>query len=1023
MLLFGNHLIGQNTAFYTDAEKSYSEGIEFLSEGLFGLAQKKFQESAALVSTLEEYHPKLIGIKSELLAAHCAVLLDKPDAKGKLEDYIKQHRPDPFVNMALLEIGDYYFKKKEYREAIRYYDFLALDELDELRASEAGFKSGYSSFVQKDFNKAIERLEPVSDYKNEYYYPVNYYLGLSHYYLESYEEAAVYLERVNISKTYKPYIPHLLTQINFNLGNYDEVIFRGERALQLDDVKNRTEIHGLLGRVYYERKAYDQALPHLEYFVNEAKDPSAEDRYQLAYIYYANDQFAKAEEVFKTLSNEEGQLGQNANFYLGVSLFQQGEKEQARNAFAIAKRIDHDPEISLEAQFLYGVMSADMGYDREAVNALVDIPTTASYYRDAQSTLAWVFNRTEDLDQAIAILESRQLVTPELKQAYQRVTYLKGLQYYQADELEKAGALWNQSLNYPIDPTIQTQTLFWLGELAHATGDFRASIDYYNRYFTAYEESMVLPSTQRSYVGRYNQGYNYLRLQDYGLASGQFQEAVSAIKENYATSVDPYIRQQLLSDATIRAADCLFKRNLYDRALIFYNEAINKKHTGFDYALYQSAMIYGLKNDKWEKLLRLEKVFELEPESAYRDDALYEAANTYIELNQATEAIKPFETIVEDYGANSEFTIQSLFKLGLVAYNAGDTRRALEYYKNIFNYQADAGERRDALAAIEEIYLTDLNDPEGYLSYLEGSGNANLSELQRDSINFKSAHIAYLDGNYDKAIEGFDGYLAKFPQGIHSTEALYKRGESKGVKENFREAYEDYRAVVDRGPSEFYGSAVEKAAKIAYNVIEDFDVSASLYEKWLEVEKKPESRLEGNIGLMRSAMNIRDYDLTKSAAVGVIENALATEQDRLLARFYLGKCAYVEKGFETAIPALNESSANEGAIEAAEARFMIADIYYTQQEYTLASDMARNAVQKNSAHPYWVAKSLILLADISVAQGDILQARAALEAIIENFKADDEIVKMAESRLAQIKAMEKKDTSGLLEMDEQEPDE
>lgn len=58
--------------------------------------------------------------------------------------------------------------------------------------------------------------------------------------------------------------------------------------------------------------------------------------------------------------------------------------------------------------------------------------------------------------------------------------------------------------------------------------------------------------------------------------------------------------------------------------------------------------------------------------------------------------------------------------------------------------------------------------------------------------------------------------------------------------------------------------------------------------------------------------------------------------------------------------------------------------------------MITDASAKNSAYPYWVAKGLILLSDISMQKNDIFNAKAALEAVQENFREDKEILKEVE---------------------------
>ena len=74
-----------------------------------------------------------------------------------------------------------------------------------------------------------------------------------------------------------------------------------------------------------------------------------------------------------------------------------------------------------------------------------------------------------------------------------------------------------------------------------------------------------------------------------------------------------------------------------------------------------------------------------------------------------------------------------------------------------------------------------------------------------------------------------------------------------------------------------------------------------------------------------------------------------------------------------------------------------------------AEQLAQESMEANGEYPYWVAKSLILTADILTEKGDYFNAKAALEAVIENFQDDQEILDEANNKLAAVK---KKDKSG-----------
>ena len=88
----------------------------------------------------------------------------------------------------------------------------------------------------------------------------------------------------------------------------------------------------------------------------------------------------------------------------------------------------------------------------------------------------------------------------------------------------------------------------------------------------------------------------------------------------------------------------------------------------------------------------------------------------------------------------------------------------------------------------------------------------------------------------------------------------------------------------------------------------------------------------------------------------------------------------------------------EGEI-AAEARYLIAEIFFLQGEANIALDMCMKAHKESAGQEYWIAKSIILLSDILSQQGELLNSKAALEAVVESYTESPELVNVAKSRL------------------------
>ena len=136
------------------------------------------------------------------------------------------------------------------------------------------------------------------------------------------------------------------------------------------------------------------------------------------------------------------------------------------------------------------------------------------------------------------------------------------------------------------------------------------------------------------------------------------------------------------------------------------------------------------------------------------------------------------------------------------------------------------------------------------------------------------------------------------------------------------------------------------------------------------------------------------------------EHSRATDDIRAMGHYYSGMLASDAGNYDQAIASFNSVIRINSAEPAAESRYHIASIYERKGETNLAEKLAEEAARANVGYPQWVAKSLLLLSDIQFKKGDLLNARAIIEAIIENFQGDDAIINEATQKLSRIKKEE-----------------
>ena len=993
----------QQTTAFTEANRAFKQGIDLFDKGVYGAAQNSFQQALDLLNPLNEAEFDNLKNQAQLYLARCAVRQNLPDGEKIMLDFIRSIAPDPASNEALVELANYYFNAKEYDKAIQYYDQTPINSLSQEVKAEVLFKQGYAYFTKQQFGKAKNSFSLVKNIQGEYYYPTHYYLGLVHFFDGSYSDALQSFQIVDRStiKKYKAVLPYYIAQIYFVEARYDELLSYAVPKLNEGGLSNVKEIYQLVGQTYFERKQYTNALPYLEYYAERSTKMREEEFYQLGYVYMESRQPEQAIKYFKELNAVDSELGQNASYNLGRMYVQVRDKNSAKAAFSRASRMAFNADVQSESLYNYAKLSYELKQDQDAITALQSITPSSKYYKDAQSLMAQILLDTHDYERALTTLKSMQPLTPELREVLQKVNYYRGIQLLQTKKTEEAKTYFNASLENPVSKEFQALSYFWLGDIAYRAKDYAGSSRQMNQFLTIARGLKNLPAESSLATANYIQGYNYLKQQNYTGALSYFQSAIKDFNNNLLIQ-DRKLKDQLLGDAILRAGDCHFKRNQYNDAIKYYDEAITKKSSDYVYALYQKAIIEGLRGNITEKILSLERLADQHRNSPYADDALLQLGVTYQEVGKLELAAGQLQRLVSDFKNKSELVNQALLQLGLVNYNQGKKEEALNYYKQVFGNNPEPSEAQSALRALEEIYVNDLGNADAYFAFLKTIPGYDIDVTGRDSINFRAAEAQFENGNYRKAVENYTNYISKFPKGQNIILAYYRRGDSNSALKLYSNALTDYEYVVNRGQNKYYAKCLEKAAIIAYNHEQDFKRAYGFYAKLEEVAENNDIRLEAQLGALRSAYRANLTNEVFELAKRVAENPLANQEQVASANFFYGKISYDRKDYDNALRAFEQVTKLSDNEQTAEARYLIAYIYYIRRDLEKAQEITLNSNRESSSYPYWVAKSVILLSDILTEKGDLFNARAALEALLDNYDGDADLVQAAKDKLAQV---------------------
>ncbi len=945
--------------------------------------------------------------RAKLYAGLSALYLKQPDAEKRLLYFIEEEAPSSIATRAQLALGNYYYAERDYNQAIKYLSQVSTIELSNEEIIEQKFKLGYSYFVKKKFAKAKTLFQQIRNSKTQYYYPSNYYYGITEFFDGNYDQALEGFNNAKQSSRYKDIVPVYIIQIYFANQQYAEVIREGRPLVNNDKIREREQVAQLVGQSYFERGNYRQALPLLNEYVTSTPKVSKEALYQLGYTQYKTGQYAEAIENFKQLNTLNDSLGQNALYYLADAQLKTNKKAAARQAFERASQMPFNPILQEDALINYAKLSYELGFDNDAITALQKIKPGTDYSNEAQNLMATVFLNTRDYDKALQTLRNmKENKTEKLQETHQKVAYFRGVQLYSSRKYDEAVRLFEESIR--VGTNVETKALarFWIAETYYKKQQYDQSINQYNTYLTLAAASRQLPDNSSPGVAYYGLGYSYIKKNDYGNANLQFADAVKILEQNLRNYNDKYVTNFVYPDALLRLGDCRLYLRDYNAAKIPYNTVVTRNYPNKDYAMYQLSLIYNLQDDYTSQLALLDKLIYENPSSRYADDAYYSKGNTLFIMNRRDLATDAYELLLQNY-PNSELKNRSLLKLGLIAYSLGRNEEALNYYKGVFRTNPQSEEAKDALAAIKDIYVEDGN-PDGYFNFVNTVQGYNVSDLERDSLLFMAAQLQYENADWEKAVAAYTSYLDRFPNGINSIQARFNRGEALFDLKRYAEALPDYAFVSNLGNSAYAETANHRAANITYYSIQDFKQAQQYYARLEQTATTEERLFEAQQYGMRSTFYANDFQNLAAISDRLINNPRSTTPDRAEAQYYKGKAYLAAQDYDRALTAFEKNIALSGDDSfSAEARYWRAFIAYQKRNLDKAEDLAFDNNKALSGHPYWLVKSFILLADIYAEQGNLFQAKATLQSIVDNYDGDQALLDEAKRKLSQVKAAER----------------
>ena len=149
---------------------------------------------------------------------------------------------------------------------------------------------------------------------------------------------------------------------------------------------------------------------------------------------------------------------------------------------------------------------------------------------------------------------------------------------------------------------------------------------------------------------------------------------------------------------------------------------------------------------------------------------------------------------------------------------------------------------------------------------------------------------------------------------------------------------------------------------------------------------------------MRCHLNLKNYENAIVAAGKLKKLEVANEAIVREASYTEGKSYYHLNNLDKAMAGLKSVAADVKYEQGAEAKYLVSEIYFRQNNIQKAEDEILDFISKNTPYQFWLGKSFLLLADIYLSKGDLFQAKHTLKSMIENYNSDTDGIKADASK-------------------------
>ena len=703
---------------------------------------------------------------------------------------LRQTPPPRNTDEIQLLVGDAYYQKQDYKQAVGYYNQFAAAHKNKIELA-LQYKIGFANYKTGDYKDAIANLRPVAARRDTLGQNAAYHLGLSYLQSGQKPQAVTAFEAARQGPMQKDVAENAtlkLAQVQAELGSLPEVVaVLKDFRRKFPRSANQATVDDLLSTGFLASNDYAQAIDYLEGL--DDRGPKLNATYQrvtyaqAATLYNAGQYDPALALLDKSLKYPADDALRAAAQVLRGEVYSVGQRyPEAATAYAAAARTVRQggvlpEEVAFEQRARYGLGYAYYNTKQyaqarpqfQAYLAADDASKTrdANYY-DATLRLADLSYVAKSYAPALAGYDKVIQANASGKDyAY----YQKGVTLGQMGRRAEADQTLATLLRTSPTSRYAEQAAFQQAQLAFEAGDYQPAVDGFTKLIAGRPSSPLVPQALQK------RGVAYANLQQQDAAVADFRRVLTDFPRSEAASQAIYSLQESLT-AQGKTED-------FDQSLAAF-KAQNPDNKATESVELEAAKSLYLAEKYPQAIQRLESYLKQYPGNALGADARYYLADAYLKTGNKAEALPRLRAVVAEN--KSEFVNRALGRAADLDLEARNYPEAIQYYTQLRTASTNRREVANATLGLLKAEYESGDYPATRRVAEELRAQAGATASATNTALLYLGKASYRAGALDQAASELAAAVAAAPADAIGAEANYLLADTQFKQKQYDEA-------------------------------------------------------------------------------------------------------------------------------------------------------------------------------------------------------------------------------------------